>query len=55
MLRLTIDVGGGGAGEVGINGGLLGIQRGFREVMDDATMNALFDYETKRFPSAQIG
>ena len=30
-------------GEVGVKGGLLGVHRGLRDVIDDATMNALFD------------
>jgi excisionase family DNA binding protein len=38
---------GGGAGEVGVEGGLLGVPPGLRDVIDDATMNALFDLETK--------
>jgi hypothetical protein len=33
----------GSAGEVGVEGGLLGVHRGLRDVIDDATMNALFD------------
>lgn len=36
-------VDGGGAGEVGVEGGWLGVHRGLRDVIDDATMNALFD------------
>jgi hypothetical protein len=40
-------VDGGSAGEVGIEGVLLGIHRGLRDVIDDATMNALFNQEAK--------
>lgn len=36
-------VDGGGAGEVGAEGGLLGVPRGFRDVTDDNTVNALID------------
>jgi hypothetical protein len=42
-------VDGGSAGEVGVEGGLLGVHRGLRDVIDDATMNALFDQEAKLF------
>jgi hypothetical protein len=42
-------VDGGGAGEVGVEGGLLGVHCGLRVVIDDATMNALFDQEAKLF------
>ena len=38
---------GGGAGEVGVEGGLLGVHRGLRGVIDDALMNALGDQEAK--------
>jgi hypothetical protein len=38
---------GGGAGEVGVEGGLLGVHRGLRDVIEDATMNALFNQEAK--------
>ena len=41
-------VNGGGAGEVGIEGGLLGVHRGLRGVIDDEHMNALFDQEAKQ-------
>jgi hypothetical protein len=37
--------------EVCIEGGLLGVHRGLRDVIDDATMNAPFDQEAKLFPS----
>jgi hypothetical protein len=37
----------GGAGEVGVEGGWLGVHRGFRGVIDDTTMNALFNQEAK--------
>jgi hypothetical protein len=40
---------GGGAGEVGVEGSLLGVHRGIRDVIDDTTMNALFDQEAKLF------
>ncbi len=40
-------VDGGSAGEVGVEGGLLGVHPGLRDVIDDATMNALFDQEAK--------
>lgn len=40
-------VDGGGVGEVGVEGCLLGVHRGLRDVIDDATMNALFDQEAK--------
>ena len=33
-------------GEVGVKGGLLGFHRGLRDVIDDTTMNALFNQET---------
>jgi hypothetical protein len=33
----------GGAGEVGVEGSLLGVHRGLRDVIDDEHMNALFD------------
>ena len=36
-----------GVGEVGVEGGLLGVHRGLREVIDDALMNALWDREAK--------
>ncbi len=45
--QLSVD--GGGAGEVGVEGGLLGVHRWLRVVIDDATMNALFDQEAKHF------
>ena len=37
-------------GEVGVEGGLLGVHRGLRDVIDDTTMNALFDQEAKLNP-----
>ena len=43
-----LGVDGGGAGEVGVEGGLLGVHRGLRDVIDDKHMNALFDQEAKR-------
>jgi hypothetical protein len=42
-------VDGGGAGEVGVESGWFGVHRGLRVVIDDATMNALFDQEAKLF------
>ena len=39
---------------VGVVGGLLGVHRGLRDVIDDTTMNALFNQEAKLFlPSKQ--
>ncbi|PWB56537.1 MAG: hypothetical protein C3F18_04860, partial [Nitrosomonadales bacterium] len=43
-----LGVDGSGAGEVGVEGGLLGVYRGLRDVIDDA-MNTLFDQEAKLF------
>jgi hypothetical protein len=40
-------VDGSGAGEVGVEGGLLGVHLGLRGVIDDMDMNALFDREAK--------
>ena len=45
---LQLGVNGGGASEVGIEGGWLGVHRGLQVVIDDATMNALFDQEAKQ-------
>jgi hypothetical protein len=42
-------VDGGGAGEVGVEGGWLGVHRGLRDLIDDATMNTLFDQEAKLY------
>ena len=47
-------VDGGSAGEVGVEGGLLGVHRGLRDVIDDTTMNALFDQEAKLFRTALL-
>ena len=44
-----LGVDGGGAGEVGVEGCGLGVHRGLRDVVDDATMNAPFDQEAKLF------
>ena len=41
---------GGGVGEVGVEGGWLGVHRGLCDVIDDTPMNALFDQEAKLFP-----
>lgn len=38
-----LGVDGGGTGEVGVEGGLLGVHLGLRVVIDDKRMNALFD------------
>lgn len=38
---------GGHVGEVGVEGGLLGVHRGLRDVIDDTTMSALSDQEAK--------
>jgi hypothetical protein len=43
------SVDGGSACEVGVEGGLLGVHRWLRGVIDDATMNALFNQEAKPF------
>lgn len=48
---LQLGVDGGGAGEVGVEGGLLGVHRGLRDVIDDKHMNALFDQEAKQYRS----
>ena len=40
---------GGGVGEVGVEGGWLGVHRGPCDVIDDTPMNALFDQEAKLF------
>ena len=50
-----LGVDGGSAGEVGVEGGLLGVHRGLRDVIDDTPMNALFDQEAKLFTLRQIG
>jgi hypothetical protein len=48
LLQLfQFGVDGGSAGEVGVGGGLLGVHRGLRDVIDDKVMNALFDQEAK--------
>lgn len=44
-----LGVDGGGAGEVGVEGDLLCVHCGLRDVIDYATMNALFDQEAKLF------
>lgn len=46
--QLGVDYG--SAGEVGVENGLYGVHRGLRGVIDDATMNALFDQEAKLNP-----
>jgi len=50
-----LGVDGGGAVEVGVEGGLLGVHRGLRDVIDDATMNALFDQEAKLNRAITLG
>ena len=42
-----LGVDGDSAAEVGVEGGLLGVRRGLRDVIDDTDMNALFDQEAK--------
>ena len=37
----------GSAGEVGVEGGWLGVHRGLHGVIDDTTMNTLFDQKAK--------
>jgi hypothetical protein len=49
LQSLQFGVDGGGACKVGVEGGLLGVHRGLLDVIDDATMNALFDQEAKLF------
>jgi hypothetical protein len=48
-----LGVNGCGAGEVGVEWGLLGVHRGLRDVIDDIAMNALFDQEAKLNPEKQ--
>jgi hypothetical protein len=45
-----LGVEGGGAGEVDVEGGWLGVHRGLHDVIDDIAMNALFDQEAKLNP-----
>jgi hypothetical protein len=42
---------GASAGKVGVEDGLLGIHRWLRDVINDATKNALFDQEDETFGS----
>lgn len=49
LQQFQFGVDGGRAGEVGVEGGLLGVHNWLREVIDDTTMNALFDQEAKLF------
>ena len=44
-----LGVDGGSAGEIGVEGGLPGVHRVLRGVIDDVTMNALFDQEAKSY------
>ena len=46
-----LGVDGRSASEVCVEGGLLGVHGWLRNVIDDATMYALFDQEAKLFPS----
>jgi hypothetical protein len=41
------------AGEIGVQGGLLGVHRWLRDVIGDTSMNALFDQEAKLNPEKQ--
>ena len=45
--RFGVD--GGGMGEIGVEGGWLGIHRWLRELIDDTTIQALFNQEAKLF------
>lgn len=40
---------GDGVGKVGVDGGRIGVHRWFRGVIDDTTMNTLFDHEARLF------
>jgi hypothetical protein len=44
-----------GAGQASFGGDLLGVHRWLRDVIDDATMNALLDQEAKLFPAGIRG
>ena len=44
-----LGVDGGGVGEVGVEGGWIGVHHWLRGVIDDEHMNALFDQEAKLF------
>lgn len=44
-------VDGDSAGDLSVEGGSFGVHRWLRDVIDDATMNALFDQEAKLFPN----
>jgi hypothetical protein len=50
-----LGVDGGGAGDIGVESGWLGVHRGLRDVTDDATMNARFDQEAKLFLLIVVG
>ena len=52
---LQLGVDGGGASEVGVEGSWLGVHRGLQVVIDDATMNALFDQEAKLNRAITLG
>jgi hypothetical protein len=43
-----LDVDGGGAGEIGVDGSGLGVHRGAPWLVDDATIHALDDQEAKK-------
>jgi len=47
LQTFQFGVDGGSAGKVGVEGNLLGVHRRLRDVIDDATMNALFNQEAK--------
>jgi len=49
LQSFQLGVNGGGASEVGAEGGWFGVHRGLRVVINDTTMNALFDQEAKQY------
>jgi hypothetical protein len=56
LLQLSrLGVVGGSAGEINIEGGLLGIHRVSRDVTGNTTMNALFDQEAKSQQANKCG
>lgn len=50
MIAASLVHDGDGAGDVGVEGGLLGVHRRLRGVIDDATTQALSDQEAKQLP-----
>ena len=50
LLQPSVDSG--SAGEVGVEGGELSVQRGLRDVVDDESMNALFHQKAKPYCDA---